>query len=94
MAEWYAAENAHEYYTSLQSRINDGSIWSFEGSAGRAAMDAIDAGYCVLGTKPARDYWGNRIPSRYDVLRGTKGSVAYSRKLQGDSYVRRIVRIK
>ena len=62
---------------ALQRMISAGH-WSFQGSMGRAMMDAIEAGACVLGPNPARDYWGNRIPSRYEVQPGTKGSVEYA----------------
>ena len=94
MSDYYDAATPREYYVALQRRINDGSIWNFEGAAGRGAMDAIEAGLCVLGKQPHRDYYGNRIPSRYEVKRGTKGSVAYARQRQGDRWQRMIVRVK
>lgn len=93
MSDFYDAENEHDYFTALQRRINDGSIWSFEGSAGRAAMSAIEGGRCVLGTKPCRDYWGNRVPARHEVQEGTKGSVEYARQLQGDEWADHLVSI-
>lgn len=58
---------------ALQRMVNAGQ-WSLQGSMGRAMMGAIEAGRCMLGTKRARDYWGNFIPSRDDVKPGTKGS--------------------
>lgn len=75
-----AVENGEDetaYYDGLQTLIDNG-MWSLEGSMGRAMADAINAGACVLGPKPARDYYGNRIPSRYEVEPGTKGSWAYA----------------
>jgi hypothetical protein len=62
----------------LQSLIDSGTAWKLEGSVGRAAMAAIDAGLCILGPTGNRDYWGNYIPSRYEVRAGTKGSVDYA----------------
>lgn len=62
-----------DYYLVVQRVINNG-MWSLQGSYGRTMMDAIKAGYCMLGTKSARDYYGNIIPSRNDVKPGTKGS--------------------
>jgi hypothetical protein len=62
-----------DYFLSLQRAINSG-MWGMQGSYGRAMMEAIKAGYCMLGTKSARDYYGNVIPSRNDVKPGTKGS--------------------
>ena len=67
-------DSEEQYYASIQRAINSGSAWSFQGSYGRAMMDAINAGRCMLGHKPARDYYGNRIPSRHEVQDGTKGS--------------------
>ena len=65
-----------EYYISLQRAINDG-YWGLQGSYGRAMMGAIEDGYCMLGRKGFRDYYGNYIPSRGEVQDGTKGSVGY-----------------
>jgi len=65
----------------LQGLIDSGVAWKLEGAVGRAAMDAIRSGACVLGKKPFTDYWGNRIPSRYEVEPGTKGSEEYAKML-------------
>lgn len=80
-ADDYTSPEAH--YSALQRAINSGSAWSLQGSYGRAMMEAIEAGYCLLGHKPARDYWGNRIPSRDEVKPGTKGSYDYVADAQG-----------
>ncbi len=77
MSDYYDAETHEEYCEAMQRRINDGTIWQMEGSAGRAAMQLIDSGLCMLGTDGHRDYWGNYIPSRDEVKSGTKGSYAY-----------------
>lgn len=65
----------------LQALINNGMAWRLEGSVGRAAMQAIEDGVCVLGEVGHRDYWGNYIPSRYEVEAGTKGSVEYAERM-------------
>jgi hypothetical protein len=62
-----------DYFLSIQRAINSG-MWGLQGSYGRTMMDAIKSGRCMLGTKSARDYYGNNIPSRNDVQPGTKGS--------------------
>jgi hypothetical protein len=62
-----------EYYLAMQRMINSGT-WGLQGSHGRAMMDAISAGLCMLGRDRAADYYGNTIPSRNDVKAGTKGS--------------------
>ena len=61
-------------FESTQEGINTGQIWHFEGSAGRHAMDLLKAGICLLPTCQHVDYYGNTIPSRYDVKPGTPGS--------------------
>jgi hypothetical protein len=33
----------------LQDLINDGTAWKLEGSVGRAAMECINSGICILG---------------------------------------------
>lgn len=62
-----------DYFLAVQRAIN-GGMWGLQGSYGRAMMDAIKSGHCMLGTKSARDYYGSGIPSRNDVQPGTKGS--------------------
>lgn len=80
------AETPEAYYTSLQRAINSGSAWSLQGSYGRAMMDAIADGTCMLGTKRATDYWGNRIPARTDVQEGTKGSREFVVEHSGEEW--------
>lgn len=65
----------------FQRMINDGSVWKLQGSYGRTAMDLIESGQCILGEHGSRDYWGNYIPSRFEVKPGTKGSVEYQQKM-------------
>lgn len=67
-------------FRGLQAMIDSGQVWFMEGSAGRGAMQAIENGDVVLGPVPRSDYWGNYIPSRYEVKRDTKGSIGYARK--------------
>ena len=74
-----------EYYQSIQRAINAG-MWSMQGSYGRAMMDAINDGKCLLGLKDARDYWGNTIPSRLHVKEGTKGSWDYVKEKSGKDW--------
>jgi hypothetical protein len=83
----------HEYYASIQRAINSGS-WSFQGSYGRTMMAAIDAGYCVLGRKEFKDYYGNGIPSRDQVQPGTKGSADYVLERQGQEWLDFIVGVE
>lgn len=61
-------------FKEAQELVNSGNAWLFEGSVGRACMDAIESGAIMLGEKGIRDYYGNYVPSRYEVKSGTKGS--------------------
>lgn len=63
----------------LQDLIDTGLAWRLEGAIGRAAIAAIEAGACVLGPVGHQDYWGNYVPSRFEVEPGTRGSVEYAR---------------
>lgn len=71
-----------DYYASIQRAINSG-MWGLQGSYGRAMMDAISAGFCMLGKSSARDYYGNYIPSRDEVQPGSKGSFEFVADRQG-----------
>jgi hypothetical protein len=62
----------------FQALIDSGMVWRMEGSLGRDAMALIEEGACVLGHEGHRDYWGNYVPSRYEVEPGTKGSERYA----------------
>lgn len=62
----------------MQRLIDNGTVWVLEGSAGRAAMEAITSGCCFLPTTRSRDYWGNVIPARNDLKAGTKGTLENS----------------
>lgn len=81
-ALWDEGATPQEHIDALQEAINSGLAWNMEGSVGRAAHDAIENGACVLGTERRKDYYGNVVPSRFDVKPGSKGSIEYARKLR------------
>jgi hypothetical protein len=66
----------------FQDAINSGMAWKMQGSYGRQAMSMIEAGLCMLGEVGHKDYYGNYVPSRYEVKAGTKGSAEYCQKMQ------------
>lgn len=68
---------------AMQKLINSGAAWHLEGATGRAAMEMIKAGVCMLGVEGHKDYWGNYVPSRYEVKAGTKGSYDFVVEHQG-----------
>jgi hypothetical protein len=53
-----------------------------EGSIGRAAMELIESGDCILGPEGHSDFYDNYVPSRDEVQPGTKGSIEYQRARQ------------
>jgi hypothetical protein len=57
-----------------QNMINDGSIWKFEGSMGRFAMECLESGICMLPKVKTFDYYGNLLPPRQILKKGTKGT--------------------
>ena len=61
-------------FTEMQNSINTGLAWKLEGSVGREAMALIESGACMLPKTSHRDYYGNRLPSRDDLKKGTKGT--------------------
>ena len=63
----------------FQGLINTGQAWRLGGAVGREAMELINEGMCVLGRKSQKDFYGNVVPSRYDVKDGTKGSEKYAK---------------
>jgi hypothetical protein len=50
-----------EVITGFQEMINDGTVWSLQGSYGRMAKDLLDAGYCTLPDHLTYDYYGNQV---------------------------------
>ena len=82
-----------EYYTSIQRAINSG-MWGLQGSYGRTMMDAISNGVCLLGTSSARDYYGNTIPSRDQVMAGTKGSFLYVANHMGTEWAKMMMEVE
>ena len=85
--------DAFEYYAALQRQINNGQVWFMQGSCGRAAMDAINAGRCLCGHYSNRDYWGGVVPSRKVLQPGTKGTYDYVRERQGLDWAERMAAI-
>jgi hypothetical protein len=71
-----------EYLDAMQGLVDSGQAWLLEGSVGRLANDLIEGGYITLGEVGHHDYWGNYVPSRHEVVEGTKGSVTYVERMR------------
>ena len=61
-------------FDGIQNLINNGQVWSMEGSMGREASRLLGSGACMLPKVFKVDYYGNRIPSIDVVKKGSKGS--------------------
>lgn len=58
----------------VQAMINSGDCWKLEGSVGRFAMNMLESGVCMLPKEAKVDYYGNTVPSRDMLKKGTKGT--------------------
>jgi len=67
-------------FKEMQDMINSGQAWKMEGSYGREAMRLLESGACMLPTKTHYDYYGNPIPNRLHLVKGTKGTYQNSVK--------------
>jgi hypothetical protein len=67
-------------YAEMQFLIETGTAWKMEGAIGRSAMDMLRTGACFLPKESHRDYYGNYIPSRDEIKKGTTGSLQNSIK--------------
>jgi hypothetical protein len=71
---------------TAQLVLNSGLIWRLEGAMGRTATDMMREGLVMLGPTQTTDFWGNRVPSRYDVKPGTTGSRELVVERMGEEY--------
>ena len=68
----------------LQNLIDNGEGWQTESDIGRAIMQALEDGTCVLGPVARRDYHGNVVPARRDVAPGAKGTLEYANQRRAE----------
>ena len=76
-ALWRDDTTEQELITCYQHLIDTGGAWHLEGHIGHTAMGLIEAGLCTLGSVAHEDYWGNRVPSKHEVMPGSMGSQEY-----------------
>jgi hypothetical protein len=69
-ALWREDATEDEQIDCYQELVNTGAAWTMEGHTGRTAKAMIDAGLIMLGETGHRDYWGNYVPSRFEVGSG------------------------
>lgn len=60
--------------SEIQELINSGMAWKMEGATGRYAMELLRSGACILPSKSVIDTYGNKVPSRDELVSGTLGT--------------------
>lgn len=74
----YACQRDNEGEISdMQKYIESGQVWQMNGSYGRAAMNGLKKGIYFLPAVSHKDYYGNKIPSRYEIKEGSWGTVDF-----------------
>lgn len=58
----------------MQEMINTGLAFKMEGSVTRRAMELLRSGACMLPLTAVVDAYGNRVPSRKELVSGTLGT--------------------
>tara|TARA_R110002050_G_scaffold150400_7_gene277130 strand:- start:2889 stop:3206 length:318 start_codon:yes stop_codon:yes gene_type:complete len=69
-----------------QDLIDSGEAWKIGGEITKDCKNAINSGACFLAYKSYHLNIFNSIPSRYQVKRGSKGSVEASKKYWSDGW--------
>ncbi len=77
-------QSEYDDVAQLQSYIDSGLVWRLEGHMGREAMRALESGACFLPKERHTDFWGNLVPGRTDLKRGTKGTLENSSRFWSD----------
>ena len=67
-------------YAPLQRLVDNGQAWRMEGSTGRLCMSLLKVGALFLPRKDFHDYYGNLVPSRDKLKKGTTGTLELSIK--------------
>ena len=78
----------------MQRMINSGAAWLMNGGYGRAAMEAMRSGHCILGPKPRPDYWGSMVPSRDAVAPGMTGSPSLVEDTMGPEWLKMLLEVE
>jgi len=68
-----------EVLDAFQALVNSGEAWRLEGHVGRTAMGLLEERLIGLGEIGHHDYFGSYVPSRHEVLAGSKGASEYAR---------------
>lgn len=80
-AIWDEDATEEEVLDAYQHLVNTGQAWKLEGHVGRVAMHLLELRAIALGETAHHDYYGNRVPSRFEVEAGTKGHAEYAREV-------------
>ena len=73
-------------FSLLQDLIDSGEAWKIGGDVTKECMDAIETGACFLAYRSHKVNIFTSVPSRYEVKRGERGSVEWSKQYWSDSW--------
>lgn len=73
-------------YSLHQALINSGEAWKIGGEVQEKCVKALDSGACYLPYSPFNVNIFLTIPSRYQVQKGSVGSIERSKKYWSDDW--------
>jgi len=71
---------------SYQVAINNGSAWNQSPKLARRCKKLLESGACILPKKSYNIHFHSVVPSRYEVPRGSVGTLKYAKKFWEDSW--------
>lgn len=77
----------------IQKMINSGLVWKLEGGFGIETTILLQEGKVMLGKKQTKDAYGNTIPSRNDLLKGSIGTKKFVEQKMGKKYADKLSKV-
>lgn len=89
--------NEEEVIELFQYLINKGYAWNLQEFYASIAISLIESGYCTFGENRTKGYWGQTIPSKYDLkpnTMGTDGFVQKRKELNDEDFYNFLIQIE